>query len=1017
VSDGTQTVRLVFLGDSAAALRATSTVTGGVRGLAVAQKEQAGAADAGAVANTRLGASVAGAGRDVEVAGAKFGAMAATVKSLAFNVLGLGAAFGGALLLKDSIQAADAYTAALRSVNVAIKSTGGSLPAYQADLDRIVAAGGKLGFTNVQVLDGFKQMTLVTGNATAAVRYMGLAEDIARARGVDLGTVAVAIGKAIDGKTASLQRYGVVVAKGETVEQALTDAGRKYAGQAGASTTETEKLHSSVVKLETEIGLALLPTWKKLLADIDDWISKSKNQEKVTGDVTKGLHALVTVLDAARSAVRTVDKATGSFENTLKILIGIRVAAWAVSTAAEIAAVGAAADVALGPVGLLIAALGTLAGLEVLSKQPPGNSGQYRVVNGKYQMNTPTGPRGSEQKWVPVTKAQYLAATGTPGTAPSAGPAGLAADRAAQHASAAAAPTKTPIKTTITPLTFGGGGGSGGGGGGGGGTKKSPVFKLPDELVAKVAAASRVFAEGVTQSHLDTLGSLEAQEIGLLKVHGEKAQAEAILTKIEAAGTKLQAKIAQTQLDAANAMIAKLAAAVTGDAATLKLDTAVHAPVATILADQVSLLGGYQQEAMTLKARLDASRGKAQAAYKTALAKIEATVASTQDSIAASLDTISQTAETALQTVIASIETSADAALGSQYSQGGLQTPAEARLAAMQTADTTKSLQDTLTAAQTQLATDQAGTSDTSGTLTQIQAAIGKAALANATDKAQSSVLGISPGSVSSDTLISQLRQLLVQQSLPDPTVVAADQAAVTAAQRAIDENNLQTQATAERTTADQGYAQATFNLNAQIEALAANAGDGVGVQGQLNTLLASFGVTLSGLADPGGNGLLKQLSDAVATATLAFTNMMLYAQNPAGGVNQGGQGGTVASTDPGAINASGLLGAAQAGTIRTAPFGTVIGMAGGGEGIAVRPTLFLAGEAGREHYRFTPLGGGMSSSTGSGGHGLHDVHVHLEGDLAALGDFVKIKAVEATPAISSAIGRNANLRGRSGRF
>jgi hypothetical protein len=172
-----------------------------------------------------------------------------------------------------------------------------------------------------------------------------------------------------------------------------------------------------------------------------------------------------------------------------------------------------------------------------------------------------------------------------------------------------------------------------------------------------------------------------------------------VANEITKAGATFQKMLAALHLKVAQATIAKIEAGATGPEQALKLDQAAGQPVAVILADQQTLLGAYSSEASQLRAKMAASTGKAQAAYKTALAKIRGTITSTQDSIVQSLQSIATTAQAHLQTIIGSIQTAADAALGQQYSQGGLQTPSEALLAQMQSQDTKQSLQDALATA------------------------------------------------------------------------------------------------------------------------------------------------------------------------------------------------------------------------------------------------------------------------------------------------------------------------------
>ena len=885
---------------------------------------------------------------------------------------GLLAAGGVVAGLKSAVGAAESYSAALKSTDLAVKSTGGSVAAYRAKLDALASSGAKLGFTNTEVLTGLKTLTLVTGNATDATKYMGLAEDIARAKGVSLQAAATAIGKAIDGKTTSLQRYGIVAAKGETVQQLLTEAMKRYAGQAVSNTTVTERLHATLTNLESKIGAVLLPTFDKLATSFENWIGNASNARKVTDDVKAALgglgtviHDVVAAFDKVWPEIQKVKNALGSWVPIIA-LVGAALVKLELLSPWTALAVGAvyvmthwqkvrgffetlgqeirnafqyawvviesdAVKAALKVVepfshlpGVLgkwardakdsmqlqldklhrpnmdwsaaAAQAGASAGVawadafnahratiyQVGTKAPAG----YTPGSYGSQPSTRTNPGGftaPPSKIQHYTQAQmaqlWIQAGGDPAYAQRMAQVGYAGESSGnvratgkpntdgtvdkglwqinsshgfgntsydpmKNAKQAvglfnsAMRSGTPLyKVWTDPVAqqiFGGGSSMlpvsyGGGGGGSGKTKKAPAYKIPDALEAQIRAAQQKFTDGATQSHLDILDRLYKQEVKDLKAHGQDAKAQSVANEIAKAGATFQKVLAAAHLKIAQSTIAKIEAGATGPEQILKLGQAAGLPVAAILADQNGLMVAYQGEATQLKAKLAASTGKAKTAYAAALTKIKGSITSTQDSIVSSLQQIAQTAQASLQGVISQIETAADQALGAQYSQGGIQTPSEALLAQMQSADTAKALQDALTQALT-----------------------------------------------------------------------AGDPAAIEAAQRAITENDLAVQATKERAAADAAYASAQWNLNSQIESLSANVSNGAGAQDALNKLLGQFGVSLGGLSDPGGTGLLTQLQTAVAATTGAFQNLNAYMTNPAGGTTQATGGGTGAGTGTG---------------------------------------------------------------------------------------------------------------------
>ena len=810
------------------------------------------------------------------------GVRKSVLSNLALMAGGFLAAGGVVAGIKAAVDSADNYTAALRSTNLAIQNTGGSLAAYRGKINELISSGTRLGYTNTDVLTGLKTLTLVTGNATDATKYMSLAEDLARAKGISLQAAATAVGKAIDGKTTSLQRYGIVAQKGETVEHLLARAMQVYQGQAAANTTVTERLRATVANLETKIGLVLLPTVERIASAVEKWMSKSENQRRVLGDVRTAVNDATAAVKVMVGIVEKADAVTGGFKNTLGILLGLKVVfvlrGW-VSGLGALAGAEAGAAAAAGP---LIAALAAIvAGYEAVKT----GAAQQSLSGSGFK-----GGGWNPANWPGDALGALGVHTGGKAASPSVGTSASSVmssmDWTTYHALhptttksafdlmqkiASGTPSAAPVSTTrvpaMLPVSYGGGGG----GGGGGGAKKAPVYKLPDALEAAIRKAQQKFADGVSRQHLDTLDGLYRQEESLLKAHGQDAKAQSVANEITKAGAQLQKKIAAAQLAAATKTIASIEKSATGPEQTLKLDQAAGQPAAVILADQQNLAVTYQREAQSLQMKLLSSSGKAKAAIQQALTSIQSNLASTSDSIASTLQSLASAAQAKLSSVIGAVESAADAVLGSRFFQG-TNNPLEAKLAAMQQADQLQSLQDALATAST-----------------------------------------------------------------------PADKKA---AQRALDEFNLSIQAATLRAQEDKQYAAEVFNLNTRIENLAANVGDGANIQSDLNGLLGQFGIQLGSLADPGGNGLLSQLADAAHLTTNAFAALIAWISNvtgqtlptPTSNKRQPGgfpfpkldSGGTVAQTGLAVVHRgetfSGVGGAAETVSVRS--FGNEIELA-----------------------------------------------------------------------------------------
>jgi hypothetical protein len=276
-----------------------------------------------------------------------------------------------------------------------------------------------------------------------------------------------------------------------------------------------------------------------------------------------------------------------------------------------------------------------------------------------------------------------------------------------------------------------------------------------------------------------------------------------------------------------------------------------------------------------------------------------------------------------------------------------------------------------------------AGQSDQqdSAILSSVRDIVAKAALANAIDKAQSAILGISPQEIASGGLIGQLQSLLA----PGGGKVV-DPEAVKQAQRAYD---------------DAVYQQKVFDLGKQADLEdSAYADARAALRDALSRNLDAW------------NAYYQAIGEKASAAAGDFARVWagVLAQFPiaAGGTAATGSASTgFVTLSPGFNVPAGVIGAGFGGAFQH-----------GGEGMVTSPTLFLAGEAGPERYRFTP--GRGDSSTGE----PSVVNVHLYGDLA---DDALVKRVTAevgrgymhplTRVISKQIGKAASDRLRSGRY
>ncbi len=143
---------------------------------------------------------------------------------------------------------------------------------------------------------------------------------MARGRSISLQAASIALSKALGGSATALRRLGIIVPKNVTSLQALEFVQRKFAGQAAAGTTESDRLGASLADAGATIGTVLLPTFDRLAGGISNWLTKMQESGRLTRDVAALTHVLGIGFHALEGIIEGVDKITGGLNKTLKIL-------------------------------------------------------------------------------------------------------------------------------------------------------------------------------------------------------------------------------------------------------------------------------------------------------------------------------------------------------------------------------------------------------------------------------------------------------------------------------------------------------------------------------------------------------------------------------------------------------------------------------------------------------------------------------------------------------------------------
>lgn len=251
------------------------------------------------------------------------GAASKLGRSLAFASTGFIAIAAGATVISESIHAAEEQEAAQRRLEQQLKVSGKTWERYGAEIDKTLAKEGHLaGFTRTEMLGAFTFLLRVGGNVSNSLRLVGLAADVARGRSITLQAASIALSKALGGSATALRRLGIIVPNNVSKMAALNYVQEKFTGQARAGTTAAERFHAALVDTGAVIGTELLPTFERLANRFSNWLRGMQE----TGQLKKDLDDIGKLFGLVGKAIEGVDKVTGSFVNTLKLLLALKIA-------------------------------------------------------------------------------------------------------------------------------------------------------------------------------------------------------------------------------------------------------------------------------------------------------------------------------------------------------------------------------------------------------------------------------------------------------------------------------------------------------------------------------------------------------------------------------------------------------------------------------------------------------------------------------------------------------------------
>jgi len=201
---------------------------------------------------------------------AAFGKKAAA----AFAVAAAAAVAYGTKLAVDGVKAAIEDEAAQLRLAAALKAATGATDAQiKATEDMILQTSLATGVADDKLRPAMQRLAVSTKSTEEAQKLLNLALDISKGRGLDLETVANALGRAQDGNTTALGRLGLGLSKAELATSSFTEVQAKLSdlyGGAAAANAETfqgkiDRLKVGFDEAKESLGFALLPQVEKFI--------------------------------------------------------------------------------------------------------------------------------------------------------------------------------------------------------------------------------------------------------------------------------------------------------------------------------------------------------------------------------------------------------------------------------------------------------------------------------------------------------------------------------------------------------------------------------------------------------------------------------------------------------------------------------------------------------------------------------------------------------------------------------
>jgi hypothetical protein len=269
----------------------------------------------------------------------------ATFRKASMMMAGAAAVFGGALFA--ATRAEREQQLAVASLSKALDNVGVEYETVREDVEAATAAlQRKTNFGDEDQIKALATLVQLTGDYEKSVEVLPAVLDLAAARGMDLSSAATLVGRAVNGETGALTRYGVKLDETADSTAVLTGINEKFGGQA-------EALADPVIQLGNSFGdlLESLKVRETVLQVAGALFLVSDAVGKLPAPVLKAFGILLTaafVLFTTGAVVAGIAAMAGALAFLMPVMVG---------STAIFSVFGATVAIALGPLTLIVLAV------------------------------------------------------------------------------------------------------------------------------------------------------------------------------------------------------------------------------------------------------------------------------------------------------------------------------------------------------------------------------------------------------------------------------------------------------------------------------------------------------------------------------------------------------------------------------------------------------------------------------------------------------------------------------------